>query len=276
MKTQSIVGNNLVLSYRHPLLQNISLYLAPLNVSDPSAIRSVKFTPMLAGMAAVLMALDAHPTLCDRAHQALGALSEESSIGMTYNGLLKALERQESLLPSVKSHLRTHVREAVEGIPTVGGWRLLAIDGSKEELPRTISNEKTFGIADNGRGPQAFITAIVEVHTGLLWDWRIDRARASEKRHLLEMTDDLPMGMLLLADGGFVGFELWSKLNDQKKSFLIRVGANVHLIHSLWPDARIERRKKIVYLWPKDHQKDAPPLRLRLIRIGSKKTRCIC
>ena len=41
---------------------------------------------------------------------------------------------------------------------------------------------------DNGKCPQAFITAIVEVHTKLLWDWRIDKGHASEKGHLIEMT----------------------------------------------------------------------------------------
>ena len=63
----------------------------------------------------------------------------------------------------------------------------MAVDGSKGELPRTKDNEKEIGIADNGRFPQAFVTSVVEVQTGLLWDWRVDRGNADEKGHLRQM-----------------------------------------------------------------------------------------
>ncbi|MCH7548683.1 MAG: DUF3179 domain-containing protein [Candidatus Krumholzibacteriota bacterium] len=113
--------------------------------------------------------------------------------GQTYNGLLKALERQkDTVLPIVKTELRTQARRRFDHLRGNDPWVLLAVDGSKENLPRTHDHESVFGIADNGFTPQAFITTIVEVHTGLLWDWRLGRARASEKRHLMEMIPDIP------------------------------------------------------------------------------------
>ncbi len=117
--------------------------------------------------------------------------------GRTYNGLLKALERQkDAVMPIVKAELRAQVRRRWHHLRRADPWVLLAVDGSKEDLPRTRDHERAFGIAHNGFTPQAFITAIAEVHTGLLWDWRLGHARASERHHLLEMIPDLPVRML--------------------------------------------------------------------------------
>lgn len=265
--------------YRHPLVAKISGCLGCLaGVADPAAARSVRWTPLAAALAAVLMALDPCCTLAVRCEDTLACLSTDFTrrrrVGKTYNGLLKALERQERVvLPLLKAELRTRVRKALEGaVPRVAGWVLLAADGSKDDLPRTRDHEEAFGIADNGVWPQAFVTAIVEVQAGLLWDWRIGVARSNEREHLREMTKDLPADALLLADGGFFGYPLWAELNTHGKSFLIRVGGNVHLIQGLFPDARIERQGDIVYAWPVQQQTKQPPLRLRLIRVGSKRT----
>lgn len=226
-------------------------------------------------MAAVLMALDPGCTLGMRCEDALACLDREGACGRagrTYNGLLKALERQEhAVIPGLKADLRRHAGAALAKIPRVAGWTLLAVDGSKEELPRTRSHEVAFGIADNGAFPQAFITAIVEVHTGLPWDWRIGPARSSEKFHLIEMIPELPAGVLLLADAGFGGYPIWSALQASGRHFLLRVGGAASLIRGLWPNAATERRGDIVYVWPVHHQKNVAPLRLRLIRAGSKK-----
>lgn len=247
-------------------------------LADPKAKRSVRWTPLAASLAAVLMALDPGCTLGVRCEDTLGCMSKDFTrrrrVGKTYNGLLKALERQSDVvLPVLKADLCARVLRALEMVPKVSGWTLLAVDGSKEDLPRTRDHEKFFGIADNGVRPQAFVTAIVEVQVGMLWDWRIDKGRTCEKEHLLEMAAHLPKGSLLLADGNFVGHGVWSALDKSGESFLIRVGGNVSLLHGLFPDARIERQGDIVYAWPVLHQASVEPLRLRLIQVGSKKDR---
>jgi IS4 transposase len=275
MRTDSKIGGGpSALIHRHSWLSCISVFLQCLvGVADPAAKRRVRWTPYAASTAAVLMALDADGTLQGRFRHARSCLKGDGrrrrGTGTTYNGLVKALERQEThVLPIVKAELRTHVRRRLKRIDPTSPWFLLAVDGSKEELPRTRDHERVFGMADNGIFPQAFVTTIVEVHTGLPWDWRIDRARASEKKHLMEMTDDLPQDALLLGDGAFVGLPIWSRLNAHGQPFLIRVGGNVRLITDLWPKADVQRKRDIVYVWPQKDRKTRPPLRLRVIKVG--------
>jgi hypothetical protein len=259
--------------YRHPLLQRISPYFRCLEgLADPAARRRVRWTPRAAAMAAVLMALDVGCTLAVRCQDALACLGIDfrrgRRVGRTYNGLLKALVRQAPVvLPRLKADLRRQAWAALAKVPKVRGWVLLAVDGSKADLPRTRSLEKHFGIADNGHNPQALITAIVEVFTGLLWDWRIGPGRGSEKHQLIDMAGELPDASLLLADGNFVGYPVWSALMQAGRCFLIRVGGNVSLLRKLWPQTRFERHGDIVYAWPVHQWKKWPPLRLRLIRV---------
>lgn len=270
-------GCRAVQEYRHPLLAKINPFLSSLcDLPDPAG-RRVRWTPRAAGTAAVLMALDPGCSLSVRCEDALACMRGEDAlgrVGSTYNGLVKALQRHApAALPTLKADLRRRAASALAGIPRVAGWSLLAVDGTKEDLPRTRSCERAFGIADNGVCPQAFVTAIVEVQSGILWEWRIDRGRASEKHHLAQMVSSLPQDALLLGDGNFVGHRLWSELDAAGKRFLIRVGANVSLIEGLFPGSEIERRKDIVYAWPVTWQNRTRPLRLRLIRVGAGKSR---
>jgi hypothetical protein len=240
---------------------------------DPAARRKVRWTPSAAGLAAVLMTLDLGCPLGIRCQDALACMAADFTrrrrVGKTYNGLVKALERQAPfVLPMLKADLRRQARMRLGAIPRTGGWTLLAVDGSKVDLPRTHDHEREFGIADNGKCPQAFETTIVEVHTGLPWDWRIDKGCAAEKAHLIQMARELPDHALLLGDGNFVGYRIWSTLHSLGNHFLIRVGGNVSLIKRLWPDADLRRTRDIVYVWPKKEQERIAPLRLRLIRIG--------
>jgi hypothetical protein len=273
MKTDRKIGRGLsVHKYRHPLLASINPYLSCLESLHDAATR--RWSPQAAATAAVLMALDASHALFVRWHDARtcmhAGLPGKKVMGKTYNGLIKALLRQAHMvLPALKAGLRDHARAALRVIPPTCSWRLLAVDGSRELLPRTLDHEQLFGIADNGKCPQALVTAVVEVHTGLLWDWRIDRADGSEKGHLVDMARALPARSLLLADGNFVGYGVWSALDQSGISFLIRVGGNVDLLTGLFPEAAVERRGRIVYTWPKGKQGKCPPLRLRLIRVGS-------
>ena len=276
MKADSKIGGAAsARRYRHPLLSSISLFLQCLQTAaDPAAKRRVRWTPQVASTAAVLMALDSDTTLYGNFQHARACMKGDyrghCRTGQTYNGLLKALERQQNtVLPIVKTELRAQVRRRWDHLHSTHPWVLLAVDGSKEDLPRTRDHERGFGIADNGSTPQAFITAIAEVHTGLLWDWRLGRARASERQHLTEMIPDLPGDALLLADAGFVGLPIWEKLNTEGKHFLIRVGSNVHLLTDLWPHAEARVTHDIVYAWPQNARNTCPPLKLRLIKVGS-------
>ena len=112
----TIGGGSSTRKYRHSLISCISLFLQCLeSVADPSAKRCVRWTPQAASTAAVLMALDADTTLDGNFQNAYACMKGDyrgrCRTGQTYNGLLKALERQkDTVLPIVKTELRAQAR----------------------------------------------------------------------------------------------------------------------------------------------------------------------
>lgn len=241
-------------------------------VADPGTRRGC-WSPLVAGLAACLVIFSGAPALMDRfadAMKCLGRVLPASARGRAYNGLFKALARQWRRVEGpLKSDLR---RRALELIDRMNDWFVLAVDGSKIELPRTRANRRGFGIADNGAGPQAFVTAVVHVLTGLVLDWRIGPARSSERGHLASMIKHLPPRTLLLMDACYVGYDLWTALIKHQTHWLMRVGGNVRLIQDLIPGrVTIDRRAGIVYVWRQHAAPDEEPLRLRLIRVGGAK-----
>ena len=264
--------------HRHDLLRNMSEVLCVLTtIADPGrGGRRGRWSVQVAGIAACLMAWSTAPALMDRfadAMKCLGRVLPAPSRGHAYNGLFKALARQWRRVEGpLKNDLR---RRATELMGRVNDWFILAVDGSKIELPRTRANRRGFGIADNGAGPQAFVTAIVHVLTGLVLDWRIGPARSSERGHLASMIKHLPPRTLLLMDAYYVGYDLWTALIKHQTHWLMRVGANVRLIQDLIPGCvTIDRRAGIVYVWRRPAARSSPdeePLCLRLIRVGGRK-----
>jgi hypothetical protein len=87
-------------------------------------------------------------------------------------------------------------------------------------------------------------------------------------RHLVTT---LPRKALLVADAGYVGYELLAALQTAGLSFLIRLSSCA----PLYASERVNMaryREGIVYYWPLWAQrKDWPPLRVRLLRLRRKK-----
>jgi DDE family transposase len=77
------------------------------------------------------------------------------------------------------------------------------------------------------------------------------------------MLPELPAHARLVADAGFVGYELWQTLLMTGHHFVIRVGANVRLLRQLgWT----REHAQVVYLWPNQAARmQQPPLVLRLV-----------
>ena len=100
----------------------------------------------------------------------------------------------------------------------------------------------------------------------LPWCWRTGPSTASERSHLLELAQKqfvFPSDTLFCGDAGFVGYEFWRTIVDHGHSFLIRVGANVHLLKNL---GTARQSRGLVYLWPDAAaRKRQPPLVLRLL-----------
>ncbi len=249
--------------YRHALVRRMIPLLGPLSVG-------VGWSPAAMTLALVLMSWDAAPTLAQRFESALAvldaALPRRRRTGRTYQGLVKAVRRQgRGTLERIAAHLRDLTRRAAGSAWAMGELVPIGVDGSRFDAPRTIGNEALgFGGRDKC-GPQMMTLLLVHLGSMLPWAWKVGGVRESERSLLRGMLGLLPARTLLVADAGFVGFELLSLLRERNIRFLVRVGRNVRLIRALG----LARREgpHTVYLWPNARQ-DRTPLVLRLIRIG--------
>jgi hypothetical protein len=162
--------------------------------------------------------------------------------------------------------LRRGVPERLRPLWSWCGWTVLAVDGSRVEAPRTRGNERGLGRAGRQKsGPQWWVTWLIHLPSGLIWDWRQGPGTSGEREHLRQMLPDLPTHPLLVADAGFGGFDLWWELLHRGVDFLIRCASATTLLAEVsW--SRIERQgqQQLVYLWPQNRRGQLP-LRLRLI-----------
>lgn len=187
-------------------------------------------------------------------------------LGASYEGWVAAQHREAPRWMSlVKQRLR--MLGAALAPSRFGRWRAVAVDGTLVACPRTMANQTAMGERGKPEGiPQAALTAIVDLNTNLPWDFRVGPGLESERAHLREMLDDLLADALLVADAGFIGYELCREMLAKQRPFLFRVGGNIHLLRELGYEMDV--RKEIVYLWPAAQQyKNSPSIRLRLIVI---------
>jgi hypothetical protein len=139
-------------------------------------------------------------------------------------------------------------------------------------LPRTVTDYK----ARAACSPQLWVTAVVHLGLGILWSWRLGTGTASERAHLHRLLDTLPRPALLVADAGYVGYDLMTAMQGAGVAFLLRLSAAAPLYV---PDRSTlkQYREGVVYYWPQRMQKkDLPPLPVRLWRIrGDKGDVCL-
>lgn len=261
-------------SYRDSLLTAINRYLPRrLFSSGQAQPGNLRWSERLLVLCIVLMSWSVADSLADRFDEGRRSLVQmfpgRRRPGRTYSGFIAALARvSDSLLQRVCAHLRGEVR-AVAGTSywSHKGFVPFGGDGSKIECPKTAANEAAFGCAGKNKStPQQFITTLLHLPTGVVWEFRCGPARASERSHLREMLDTLPAEALLIADAGFTGYALLKAITAGDRHFLIRVGSNVRLLRQL--GYAVEERGQTVYLWPDEQQRrEQPPLVLRLITL---------
>lgn len=260
---------NRISSHQDGLVKAISKFLPGRLFSRWKLASSVKWSPYRLVYMALLMAWSAEQTLGERFDAAKALLKNvfpKWCLANSYQGWCDAqLLWIHTLQPALAKRLRQQLR-AVAGVHwTREGWCAFAADGSRVECPRTAKNKEGLGCAGKERtSPQLFLTTLWHMGTGLPWDYRIGPGTDSERRHLEEMLADLPAKALLVADAGFTGYDLLKRIIDAGLWFLVRVGANVHLLQQL--GYAVRESKSTVYLWPTE-KRDQPPLVLRLIKL---------
>jgi hypothetical protein len=204
----------------------------------------------------------------DHACVAAKELHRHWKVGESYSGFVEALVRE---TPRLVEPLKQRFRRMMQALPgqawKCSDWIAFAVDGSRLEGPHTAVNEAELGCAGRDKtAPQVYITTVWHLGLGLPWDFRVGPGTDCERHHAFEMVDDLPPRALVVADAGFAGYELCRKVVCSGRSFLVRVGSNIHLLQKLGYYQR--ECGDIVYLWPQARQKgEQRPLVLRLIRL---------
>ncbi|MFE4336255.1 IS4 family transposase [Streptomyces sp. NPDC056831] len=122
---------------------------------------------------------------------------------------------------------------------TQGAWfrglRLVAVDGTTFDLPDTEANATFFGRPGTGRGqgrsayPQARTVALVECGTHAVFAAEAAPLAVHETVLSRRLFPSLTRGMLLLADRGFLGFDLWRAAAATGADLLWRVRSNAVL-----------------------------------------------
>lgn len=193
--------------------------------------------------------------------------------GAGFAGFEKALAKLP--MPVLRS-LAAAIRRRAEGIFRdrwkLGGFIPFGCDGTRQACPRSEDLEKRLGtFGKEGSPPMIWNTSIVHLTLGFPIGWRWGKGgKASERAHLIQMLPGLPAGTLLVADAGYVGYEVLAALLEVTRlSFLIRMSSNA----TFYTEENVplnEFREGIVYYWPiRQQERGEPAIRGRLMRIHS-------
>lgn len=195
--------------------------------------------------------------------------------GRTARGFHKALARLP--MPALRA-FAAGLRQCLAGLLArrwlVDGFIPLGCDGTRLACPRSAELERHLGQAGKPHSaPMVWLTALVHWRLGVPWAWRLGKGTASERSHLLHLLPVLPAAALVVADAGYVGYDLARALVEARVCFLIRVSSQATLY-----TARLVRQECFhdgeVYYGPGAKQRGSagkPLLRLRLIRVRGRK-----
>ena len=119
---------------------------------------------------------------------------------------------------------------------TVGAWlagrRMVAIDGTTFDVADSEVNDAFFGRPGTARGersafPQVRMVALAECGTHAIFDAEIGPYGDSEAVLSRRLVDRLEPGMVLFADRGFTGFDLWRQAAATGADLVWRAKNNV-------------------------------------------------
>jgi len=273
-------------------------------VCDSSVFKAIRFaerctwTPQTLSAASLFWTWSDECTLTDRFSTARtltkSILKVPETLSSAYQPFMRMQHRwSDDLTRALTASFRQTMTQDLAAHFRRRQWAVFAIEGSRFEVPRTISNQSAFSPkSDNGKrkrrvrkdrllrdraaekksvSPQMWVTVLWHVDLGLPWDWRRGESGSSERQHLVEMLAELPPRSMITADAGFAGYEVWKAILDRGHDLLIRVGGNTTLLRKL---GVTKENCSTVYLWPeKAASTSQPPLVLRLVVLKRGKKR---
>ena len=135
------------------------------------------------------------------------------------------------------------------------GLRLMAMDGTKEDLPDTPENATVFGRQSGPKGergyPKAQTVLLSECGTHAVVDAEFAPCSTSERKLAMPLLRSIGAGMLLMFDRGFYGFDLILGVLQRQAHALGRLAAHVKptLIQ------RLADGSCLAYIYPSDSQR---------------------
>jgi hypothetical protein len=136
------------------------------------------------------------------------------------------------------------------------GLRLMAIDGTVEDVADTPANASYFGRhTGSGRGASAFpqmrCVYLAECGTHAICDGGAWPYKTSERIGGLRVLRSVGANMLVMWDRGFHSFDMCARCSRQKAAFLGRIPAGVLFT----PISRLPDGSYLAYLRPSDHKR---------------------
>ena len=135
------------------------------------------------------------------------------------------------------------------------GLRLMALDGTIEEVPDTQANRAVFGGHHGGRGtsnfPQVRLSYLVECGTHAIVDMCVWPYRIAEQTGAWRLLRSVGAGMLLMWDRGYFAYDLLCAVIAREAQLLIRLKANLNFesVESLGDGSYL------AYSYPSDPQR---------------------
>jgi hypothetical protein len=193
--------------------------------------------------------------------------------GQAVEGFHKALARvPAAAVRLLAAAVRRRLEHVFADRLSVDGFVPLGCDGSRLECPRSGALERRLPVGSAADSPpMAWVTAFVHLRLGVPWSWRLGKGTASERAHLLALLPTLPALALIVADAGYVGYELLLGLMRADRAFLMRLSSQAPL-YTLPGGAVSTFREGLLYYWPLQvQQAGRPPLPVRVLRIHGRK-----
>jgi len=146
-------------------------------------------------------------------------------------------------------------------------WRTVALDGSTLDVVDSPANAEAFGYPGASRGtsshPQIRFVSLVETGTHAPFAADVGPYSVGEVTLAKRLLPELKAGMLLLADRGFFGFDLFAQTAATKADLLFRVRAN----QQLDPRRRLSDGSYLswIYAHPNERRKGEGGFEVRVI-----------
>jgi hypothetical protein len=153
------------------------------------------------------------------------------------------------------------------------GFRLLAVDGSKVELPNDLEIRDKFDTGNMSDCPMGLLSTLYDLNHKLWLDADLSPISKSEREHAVKHLQKTKEGDLILYDRGYPAFWFFALHRQQERDFCIR------LQRSLFPETDVffnsgESERVVTLKASKPRRRDCRkhsvpyhPLTLRLIRV---------